>query len=100
MLAVIQYHVMSSLQQFFTVSCPTPCVRCPPQVHKHIRCLDSWRLLQDSPEKVHIAKFEDDLVECVLRETEILNRYVLIVVLDTPDSKTKCSLIVIDLGFH
>ena len=66
MLAVIQYHVMSSLQQFFTVSCPTPCVRCPPQVHKHIRCLDSWRLLQDSPEKVHIAKFEDDLVECVL----------------------------------
>ena len=33
--------------------------------------------------------------DCVIGETAILKRYVLIVILDTPDSKTKCYLIVI-----
>jgi hypothetical protein len=33
---------------------------------KKPKCLDTWLLLQDSPDKVHIVKFEDDLAECVL----------------------------------
>lgn len=52
---------------------------------KKPKCLDTWLLLQESPDKVHIAKFEDDLAECVL---EARPHMILILIMETSESET------------